>query len=123
MYINPKKKPRLLKKQAKDETFIRNHPDLYTAYRNRGHSHTKAIQYARKELSQKKTKKGTKSLERLKSRYTLNVERPGVASIDISDIPRSKAVNIWIQDKVYKGDLVDKGYQLKFPKDEKLGRY
>lgn len=126
MPISPKlvrRKKKIAKRQLTEQTFIRNHPNLYIKYRNQSWSHDKAIMYAKRELSQIKVKKGTKSLEKLKHRYQINVQKPGIQSISIEDIPRTKAVDIWIQDRVYKGDIIDMGYQLKFPRDESLRRY
>jgi len=123
VYVNSKKKKKLMKKRQKEEQFIRNNPDLYMAYRNRGFGHEKAVYYMKKELSQKKVKKGTKTLEKLKGRYQMNVERPGIQAISLEDIERTKAVDDWINNMTQKGAIVDMGYQLKFPKNEKLGRY
>jgi len=123
MYINPKKKKKLMKKRMSEEQFIRNYPDLYMKYSGMGFAKPKAATMMKRELSQKKTKRGTKSLLKLQQRYEITKDRPKVQAISIEDIPRSKAVNEWIDTKVSQGDLIDLGYQLKFPKDESLGRY
>jgi len=123
MYVNPKKKKKLMKKRMKEEEFIRTYPDLYTKYSKKGFPKIKAIKLAQQELSQMKVKKGTKTLIKLQQRYQLIKERPNVQAISIEDIPRTRAVNEWIDTKVSQGDLIDLGYQLKFPKDERLGRY
>jgi len=123
MYINPKKKKKLMKKRMNEEKFIRNYPDLYTKYSGMGFTKPKAVTMMKRELTQKKTKKGTKTLLKLQQRYQLTKDKPKVQAISIEDIPRTKAVNEWIEDKVSAGSLIDLGYQLKFSKDESLGRY
>jgi len=113
MYINPKKKAKLIKKRQKEETFIRNYPSLYRRYIGRGFTHQKAVYYMKKELS-KKAKTGTKTLEKLKTRYDINLNKPGVVAISLQDIKRTKAVEDWVNDMVKDGKVIDKGYQLEF---------
>jgi hypothetical protein len=123
MYVNPKKKPRLMKKMAQEELLIRQYPDRYQHYRSIGYPKGKAIELMKRELKYKKTKKGTKTLEKLKRRYQLNVERPGVMAISIQDINRTKAVDHWIEHMEEEGAIIDMGQTLKFSPNPALGRY
>jgi len=123
MYVSPKKKKRLVKKQLRDEQFLRTHTDIYVKYRNRGYSHNKAVELARKEVSQTKTKKGTKTLQKLQRQYQISVSRPGVSAISLQGVRRTKAVDNWISNLEAQGEIIDEGYKLKFPKNVELGRY
>ena len=126
MVMSPKvakKKKRLAKKRQREEMLIRNHLSLYTKYRNRGFTHDKAIIHMKKELTERPRQKGTKSLEILKHRYLTYKEMPSIKAISLQGIPRTKAVDSWIGKMESQGQLIDMGYQLKYPRDESLGRY
>ena len=111
-YIKLSKKKRLQKRLQQGEQLARTYPDLYANYRSKGYTHSQAIQQIKKTISQTKTKKGTKSLQKLQQRYQLGA--PHATSISISDIRRTKAVDQWIDSEVQKGNIIDEGYSIRY---------
>jgi len=106
-----------------EEKLIFQYPQLYKKYRSIGFPKEKAVQYIKKRVSHQGTQQGGKALFQVQHRYQMNINKPGVSGISISDIRRTNAVNNWINTMEKEGAIIDKGHTLKFPPDETLGRY
>jgi len=85
------------KELMRDETLIYQYPDLYRKYTSIGFPKEKAIHYMKKRISHQGSKQGGKALFQVQHRYQVNVNKPGVSGISVSDIRRTKAVNNWIK--------------------------
>jgi len=114
LYIDPRKKKKLIEKEKKEEELIRLLPEDFWKLKSIGFTKEQAI---------KRIKKPFGSLDKLTIMYNRDVERPGIYGISMDNIRRTKDVEKWITEKEEQGLLEDRGDVLKFPANPLLGRY